>query len=256
MKKGVSKYKFDQQYVEKCVNNGQTYREIAEHYNCDPRKISDFCVKNNIKSRMRQDLIGVKFGKFKVIENLGKKNGKNIWKCKCKCGNTRDMNTSDVNMKIRTSCGCSRKMQNHVNWSGIGDMPGKVFTVVKRGAKIRNLDFNITKQDLWDQFVKQDKKCALSGIDLHFNKIKDDKYGNCSLDREDNTKGYTVDNIQWVHTSINLMKQDYESDCFIEMCHLISDYNSSKQRLEKEKLDKFINYPRDYRSRSRKIKNE
>jgi hypothetical protein len=51
-----------------------------------------------------------------------------------------------------------------------------------------------------------------------------------SLDRIDNNKGYTKDNIQWLHKNINLMKHCFDQKYFIELCNLISEKNKEKEK--------------------------
>jgi len=46
-----------------------------------------------------------------------------------------------------------------------------------------------------------------------------------SLDRIDSTKGYTIDNVQWVHTIVNRMKWNTDENEFIKWCDDIYEYN-------------------------------
>ena len=58
-----------------------------------------------------------------------------------------------------------------------------------------NREINIDIQYTWNLFVKQDGKCALTGVDI---RIGDSRYGveyhNASLDRKDNSKGHIKGN--------------------------------------------------------------
>lgn len=51
------------------------------------------------------------------------------------------------------------------------------------------------------------------------------EYGKCtaSLDRIDSGQGYTNSNIQWVHSMVNMCKNKYPQDKFIEMCRAVAD---------------------------------
>ena len=51
-------------------------------------------------------------------------------------------------------------------------------------------------------------------------KIKNEQ--TASLDRIDNSKGYIVGNVQWVHKQVNFMKGTMEQKEFIKFCKLIS----------------------------------
>jgi hypothetical protein len=91
--------------------------------------------------------------------------------------------------------------------------------------KPRKIEYRLDNEYLWSLFLEQDKRCALSGVEINFfpnytsrNKTKQ----TASLDRIDNTKGYIKGNVQWVHKSVNLMKNKYNQQEFIQWCKLIS----------------------------------
>jgi len=84
--------------------------------------------------------------------------------------------------------------------------------------------FNITPQYIWELYLKQNKKCALTGLDIRFPRRgeKADRDGTVSIDRIDNTKGYIRGNIQLVTIRINLMKHVSTQEKFIEMCNRVA----------------------------------
>ena len=43
-----------------------------------------------------------------------------------------------------------------------------------------------------------------------------------SLDRIDSSKGYVIGNVQWVHKDINIMKNKFDNQYFIDMCKKIA----------------------------------
>ena len=52
---------------------------------------------------------------------------------------------------------------------------------------------------------------------------------NASLDRIDSSKGYVEGNLQWVLSEVNMMKQQYSQDRFIEICKAVS-INADKEK--------------------------
>jgi hypothetical protein len=82
---------------------------------------------------------------------------------------------------------------------------------IKHRAKSRQLEFDLTIDDLELPSV-----CPMLGIPLKFNKngANDDSY---SLDRIDNTKGYTKDNVQIISLLANLLKSKGTLDQLIKM---------------------------------------
>lgn len=134
------------------------------------------------------------------------------------CRNNKCRKCSDYN-KDRATYG---KLNG--KWNGYKDIPLSYFNEVKRNAQKRNISFNITIENAWDTFNKQDKKCIYTGITLSLpQRTRSKRIGEASLDRIDSSKGYTTNNIQWVHKDINWMKQDFTNDYFVKMCRLVSE---------------------------------
>ena len=123
-------------------------------------------------------------------------------------------------------CQCYKTVNGAYNFQGYKEISANYFKSYKANAKSRGLEFSVTKEDIWNQWIKQDKKCALSGISLkierNYQKVKGTT---ASLDRIDSSKGYTVDNIQWVHKDLNRMKWNLSTDYFIELCKLVANHN-------------------------------
>ena len=71
-------------------------------------------------------------------------------------------------------------------------------------------------------FYEQMGKCKISGIDLIM--TPKGNHQTASLDRIDSSKGYTEDNIQWVHKDINWMKNSFKEDVFLKYVDLIYNY--------------------------------
>lgn len=128
-----------------------------------------------------------------------------------------------------SSCGCLKNVRgiNHRDWKGCGDISGSVFCRIQLGCKRKNrtLEFAITIQEIWDLFLKQDRKCALSGEILKFNSNYKMFDGTASLDRIDSDKGYIPGNVQWVHKDLQTMKMDSSDEKFINWCHKVSNHN-------------------------------
>lgn len=85
-------------------------------------------------------------------------------------------------------------------------------------------------EQAWNLFLQQNKKCALSGIDIQFaKKTGKDWYKNttASLDRINSKLGYNLNNVQWVHKHVNFMKLQTPNDEFIKWCYLITQRNIS-----------------------------
>ena len=144
-----------------------------------------------------------------------------LWECKCKCGNIKIVKASCLILGEVKSCGCLWRKK-------FGDISGAHFSNIKQHAHLRGLLFDLRIEDIWNLYVSQNKQCALSGVEISF----DMKRGKttASLDRINNTKGYTIDNVQWVHKVINQMKSDHSTEDFLKWVELVS--KTSKQRIK------------------------
>lgn len=99
---------------------------------------------------------------------------------------------------------------------------------IKNNALKRGLEFDVDEKYLWNLFIKQNKKCALSGIDLviiHSSIRLYAKKNTASLDRINSKKGYIKDNVQWVHKDINKLKSNFDEDYFKFLCKKITEHN-------------------------------
>lgn len=177
------------------------------------------------RNKVRTDLLGKKFLMLTVVE-LVEIDKCLRWKCLCDCGNITFLTTHCLITNHTRSCGCFRnKRVKEINWNGVGELSGRFFGNILCGAKARGIEFTLTKEDLWNQFIKQDRKCALSGVDLVIVSGKSRNETTASVDRIDGNKGYTVDNVQWVHKRVNLMKHTSSDSDFIEWCKIIAEHN-------------------------------
>ena len=121
------------------------------------------------------------------------------------------------------SCGCERphcKKKHH----GYGEITKTFWCDVLRGAKSRNVPVEITMEDAWNLFLKQNKKCAITGKEIHFAFNSVVRNGTASLDQIIAGKGYIVGNVQWVHRVVNRLKWDLEQSQLIEWCRAVVKY--------------------------------
>ncbi len=170
---------------------------------------------------------GKTFGGLKILNKEYNSDNRNYFRCEClNCKKQIVAELWNIIGEHYKSCGCLRFAINTKSprWKGYGDISRTVFNNIKCNAKIRNLEFNLTIEYLWDLFLKQDKKCALSGLDLSFPQSRIDYIATASLDRVDSSIGYREGNVQWVHKDVNFMKQDFKQEKFLDYCKKITEY--------------------------------
>ncbi len=169
------------------------------------------------------DLTGQKFGRLTAINRAESRQGvtqkKTRWHVQCDCGLTTVVDAGLLtrkDSKAKRDCGQHKYGPESPHWRGFGRISASYFGQVRAGAKIRNLYFDLTIEDLDSTLTDF---CALSGLPISTSKKT------ASLDRIDSTLGYTKDNIQWVHKDINKIKTDLDQNYFIELCKKVADNN-------------------------------
>ena len=203
----------------------------------------------------KKDKTGLKFYRLTVVREGPRKvqaNGISLitWVCKCECGKETIVSSANLGFsKGRTkSCGCLdletsiKKFKGNtysfdLQKKGTKNIKTVYFGVVKKNAAIRNLEFDITIEFMQELLEKQNFKCALTGEDIimdHLNTAKRGRntWNTASLDRIDSSKGYTRDNVQWVHKQVNLIKQDLTEEELLYWCERIVSHH--KQKLESQ----------------------
>lgn len=181
------------------------------------------CGRKASANKLKKSLpIGYKKGKWTVINVIQQNIGKTKTELQCDCGYKKLTNISYIhssNMCIK----CKGKEKIGIPSKarkGYQDISGVYWSALKAGAKARNYEFSITIEYIWELFLKQNKKCALSGLNLIIGYFNDNTQ-TASLDRIDNSKGYVEGNVQWLHKDINNMKHTHTEDYFINLCRLV-----------------------------------
>ena len=213
--------------LEEYLNNKKSTIEIGEELGVSSTTIKNYLKKFNIPVRSNSRL-GRTNKIYRNIVDQGKtfgnlfivKAGK-VCECQCKCGNICFLTARELKRGRVKSCGCLKKEKV----AGFEGITGNCFNRCRYGAISRKIVFDITAQDMWDKFVEQDGKCAISGVPI-FLRTKSLDLPTASLDRIDSQKGYVVDNIHWVHKTINIMKWDLPLHEFVEWCKIVAKGNS------------------------------
>ena len=131
-------------------------------------------------------------------------------------------NYAEESLRSKKECKpCSNKKTDNCSRGFYEDIRLSWFNKFKSGAEVRNLAFNLTPEYLWELFKEQDYQCALTGWPIGWAQVG--SIHTASIDRIDSDKGYIVGNVQLVHKDVNMAKQQYSQEYFIELCTAVAE---------------------------------
>lgn len=180
--------------------------------------------------------------------------------CNCQCGNKQvEISASSIKSGHAHSCGCQkgntqkRKGKNSTSFTGYEEIPGLYWSAIERNAIARHIVFDLKIEDAWILFLKQNRKCSLSNVPIRFGGRKELK--TASLDRINPMDGYVLNNVQWIHKKVNIMKNVFTNKEFIDWCVRISSNQPNNYEPDDTNISsKWDNYKTGARILSKKPK--
>ena len=213
---------------------GKTFQEIALKIGCDKTTVSnrakEYGIESRVSGRRRANVVlGQKYGMLTVLDVITAKGNKHLsYRCQCDCGKeTKRMANSLLSGKPQMCWTCRGAFISRLKWKGFGEISGEFWAKTIRSATVRNYNFEITIEQGWELFLKQNRKCALSGVELIFSQKRQHRgETTASVDRIDSSGHYTLNNVQWLHKVVNNLKMDLPEQEFLEWCRLITENRS------------------------------
>lgn len=159
------------------------------------------------------DITGNKYGRLLVLYVLSENRKK--WICRCDCGRTVEVWANNLRRMHTRSCGCLQSELTKLNKTLPNNEAAfnRFFESIERGAKLRNLEFSLSKE-----MVKElsEKNCYICGIKPQPRKLSKAKTPiSCNgIDRLDSNKGYNEQNCKPCCWDCNRAKGDLSLDEF------------------------------------------
>lgn len=179
---------------------------------------------------LKKDLTGQEFGDWTVLKRDERVKCPVTYICRCKCGKEVPVRSSPLIQGNTTKCRqCANLSIRKGEWVGIVH----VWHRTKRRAKQDGISFEITKKQIFDILLSQNHRCALSGVPIRVAESNEEwershATTTASIDRKDSSGGYTLENIQWVHKRVNVLKNDLSDTDLVFWCKLIVEHAASK----------------------------
>jgi len=100
-------------------------------------------------------------------------------------------------------------------------MPITWFEVKRKGGLSRGLSWDLQPEDVLAMYEAQEGKCALTGWPIGWS--EKGLTATVSIDRIDSSEVYIKENVQLLHKDVNMAKQQYSQDYFIEICKAVTN---------------------------------
>lgn len=204
--------------------SGKRYQRVQVHCSCG----HSFAIHANrirdgkatrcprcVRASQQKYHVGDRYGDLVIQAFTLDPRNRRMAQCLCSCGRSTDVFVGLFKRNKTFNCGC--KPLSH--YTGVGDLSGAFFYRLCRNATARGLTVDVTKEDLWALFQAQNCRCALTGLPII---LTTRGLGTASVDRKDSNLGYTLENSQWVHKDINLMKMDLPQNHFVWLCQMVA----------------------------------
>lgn len=179
------------------------------------------------------DLTGKQFGRWTVINRTDKYVGHDpLWKCVCICGNEKEVTGGNLRGGRSTSCGCFRS-ENLIKTRSKETTPfNRVLYVYKRGAFVRNLEWNLTDDEFRNLVTGNCDYCGVPCSNIrtteHFSsnlEIPLYSFAFNGIDRVDNEKGYVFENCVSCCKTCNVTKLAMSRTEFLSWVKRVYEHN-------------------------------
>ena len=157
------------------------------------------CFKNERSSKTNTiDITGNRYARLSVVRRRGtNKFGAAMWLCKCDCGNEVTVVGNNLRKGATKSCGClqrecARELKSLPK--GVAYFNALV-SMMKGNAKTRSLEWQLTREQVRHLTKRSCHYCGAEPSQVLSSRKYSGTYAYNGLDRVDNDKGYTIDNV-------------------------------------------------------------
>lgn len=142
--------------------------------------------------------IGNRYGRLIIIERAGStERGLALWLCRCECGNEVSVRGTSLRKGDTRSCGClSREKTGARRRLPVGEASyNYLIDRMRRSAKQRDYTWHLTDDQIKALTSQSCYYCGIKPLQRAVSCRCNGTYFYNGLDRVDNSKGYTIDNV-------------------------------------------------------------
>ena len=169
------------------------------------------------------NMVGQKFERLTVIRRsyLNDNFYHKKWLCRCECGKEKNITKGHLISGNTKSCGCLKKELKSLSL-GLASMR-RVIAQYKINAKKRKLEWNLTEKQVAKITKMNCYFCGATPNNVVNQKTSNGEYIYNGLDRIDNIKGYTIDNVVPCCKRCNMAKNDQTLQEFKDWIKKVSE---------------------------------
>jgi hypothetical protein len=133
-------------------------------------------------------------------------------------------NYAEESLRLNKTCkSCSNKKTDNCHRGWHRGVRVSWFNKFKASAETRGIEWDLSMDYVANLMEQQSSKCALTGWSIEFPESGHPQKALASIDRVDSSKGYLEGNVQLVTRHVNMMKQQYTQEQFIEVCKAVAE---------------------------------
>lgn len=190
------------------------------------------CSKRNRHARNFRDLTGMRFGRLTVLRESEIESRKIYWECVCDCGNNAVILGDSLKQGHARSCGC---LAEEIKKNKSKEVEKTTSSVTRKPRA--NKTHGLSKNRIYREYQSMIQRCSpkyhcrnsyydkgigvceewtgKGGFENFCDWSMSNGYAeNLSLDRKDNSKGYSPDNCRW--TTMKIQQNNKDNNVYIE----------------------------------------
>lgn len=196
--------------------------------------VCEACQVKKVEMTQLSKMIDLKRGDYTVVAYKGKNEwGTRLWLCRCKCGTERVYATGQILSRGTQRARCEQCYSDEMERSNrvLDHIPERFWKRLVESARRRGIQHTVTREEAFALYAAQNRTCALSGRPIYFTTLRTryNRYTTASLDRIDPNKGYSKENIQWVHKIVNMLKGSLSQSELIDWCSAVTLHLTSTE---------------------------